>query len=188
MVNLVALAGYKESGKSTVAEHLNRWHGYKTVKFAQPLKDMLRALGLNERHIEGDLKEKPSMLLGGQTPRHAMQTLGTEWGRDLIHPDIWVEAWADRVRFLLEDNERIVVDDLRFTNELRAVEKLGGEIVYISRDSADPIVDTHPSEHLVELIADTQCVMLPNNGTIEQLKTTVDALALEWSEGVRVAL
>ena len=48
---------------------------------------MLYQLGLGEAHIEGALKEVPCELLGGKTPRYAMQTLGTEWGRDTDQQD-----------------------------------------------------------------------------------------------------
>jgi hypothetical protein len=78
---LIALTGYAGSGKSTLADILACEHGFTVVKFAGPLKAMLRALGLDEREIEGDLKEQPCQLLAGHTPRRAMQTLGTEWGR-----------------------------------------------------------------------------------------------------------
>jgi hypothetical protein len=60
---------------ATMMSTLGRW---RQVKFAGPLKSMCMALGLTEAHIEGHLKEVPCELLCGQTPRHAMQTLGTE--------------------------------------------------------------------------------------------------------------
>jgi hypothetical protein len=40
----------------------------------------------------GDLKEVPVDCLDGQTPRRAMQLLGTEWGRTLS-ADLWINAW-----------------------------------------------------------------------------------------------
>ena len=63
---LIALyAPAPQSGKSTVAEHLEARHGFETVKFAGPLKDMIRCLlfdhcgishAMTERYVDGDLK------------------------------------------------------------------------------------------------------------------------------------
>ena len=48
--------------------------------------------GMIRRMIDGDLKEAPTPLFEGRTPRHAMQTLGTEWGRDRIGRDLRANA------------------------------------------------------------------------------------------------
>lgn len=132
---LIVLAGVAGAGKSTIAAELVK-HGYQVVKFAGPLKAMIRALGLTDAEIEGDLKEKPCALLGGQTPRHAMQTLGTEWGRGLIHPDLWVAAWQHAAQRVLAAGGHVVVDDCRFANELAAAMALGGVAVRLVRDGA----------------------------------------------------
>jgi hypothetical protein len=59
----VALTGLAGSGKSTAALHLVNRHGFERVRFAGPLKAMVRALGLTDREIDGDLKEVPCGLL-----------------------------------------------------------------------------------------------------------------------------
>ncbi len=48
-----------------------------------------------EDKIEGSLKAKPCSLLAGKTPRHAMQTLGTEWGRNCIGDGFWINLWRE---------------------------------------------------------------------------------------------
>jgi len=135
MTRIIAFTGRAGSGKSTAAAYLETL-GYTRTRFAGPLKSMLRALyasiGLAEedihRRIEGDLKEVPDPLLGGRSPRHAMQTLGTEWGRDLIAPELWVDLWRARVA----DGAKYVVEDCRFANEATAVAEAGGFIVRIT--------------------------------------------------------
>ena len=47
---IIELGGRAGSCKSTVAAHLAA-RGYKRVRFADPLKDMMRALRLDERHF-----------------------------------------------------------------------------------------------------------------------------------------
>lgn len=140
---VIVLTGQAGSGKSTIAAQLAA-QGYTVVKFAGPLKAMLRALGLTDAEIEGDLKEKPCPLLGGRTPRYAMQTLGTEWGRNLIAPDLWVAAWQHAVRGVLASGGRVVVDDCRFRNELAAAMEMGGVAVRLVRDGAGTVA--HVSE------------------------------------------
>jgi len=135
---LIAFSGRAGAGKTTAAWFFER-HGFVRTRFAGPLKDMIRALGLSEQEIDGDLKEKPCALLGGATPRHAMQTLGTEWGRELIHPELWAVIWQDRARRLLDMGRSVVVDDCRFPNEVVAIKALGGKIVRIhTTDPASP--------------------------------------------------
>ncbi len=125
---VIALTGLAGSGKSTASKYLVEKNGYQLVKFAGPLKDMLRAIGLSESQIEGELKEEPCAWLQGATPRHAMQTLGTQWGRVCIGPSFWIELWVRRVNLIIAAGGCVVVDDCRFPNEADEVRKLGGVV------------------------------------------------------------
>jgi hypothetical protein len=145
MSDLIALYGPAGAGKTTAANWLIDERGYHRVKFAGPLKAMLKAIGLTEADLEGTFKERPSALLGGRTPRFAMQTLGTEWGRDLISPTIWIDAWKFKVQTMLESGFSVVCDDLRFPNEMDAVLELGGRLVKVTRPTAEA-VEAHSSE------------------------------------------
>lgn len=161
--DVVAFTGLAGSGKSTAAQFLVDKLGYTRVRFAGPLKDMMRALGLSERQIEGDLKETPCEWLNGRTPRYAMQHLGTSWGRDLIGPDFWLELWHRHTSIVLHAGGRVVVDDLRFPNEAAAIRKFGGDIFKI--EGRGGIAGGHVSEAGVG-IAD---VVLVNLGSIDEL-------------------
>lgn len=125
---VIALTGLAGSGKSTASKYLVEKHGYQLVKFAGPLKDMLRAIGLGEGHIEGAHKELSNSLLCDKTPRHAMQTLGTEWGRKCIGENFWTGLWVDTATGIIAKGGRVVVDDCRFPNEADGVRKLGGVV------------------------------------------------------------
>lgn len=125
---VVAFTGLAGSGKSTAADYLVG-KGYVRVKFAGPLKAMMRAMGLSEAHIEGDLKELPTPLLAGRTPRHAMQTLGTDWGRDMIGPTLWTGLWYATASDVLDHGGRVVCDDCRFANEAEVVRAIGGRVI-----------------------------------------------------------
>ena len=142
--SVIALAGPAGSGKSTAARHLIERHGYTLVKFAGPLKDMCRAIGLTEAEIEGDQKEGVSRMLQGKSPRQFMQLLGTEFGRNLIGPDLWTFLWEDRALRILDQGGRVVVDDLRFANEEQAARQLGGMVIQL--DGRGGIAGGHVSE------------------------------------------
>lgn len=129
-----------QSGKSEVARVLAEHHGFEVVKFASPLKDMLRSLLTDMGHapevieemLEGRLKETPIPSLG-VTPRRMMQTLGTDWGRALINRDLWVRACIAKVQHLVACGKNVVVDDMRLPNEYDALEELGAMLVWVRR-------------------------------------------------------
>ena len=173
MTKIIGITGLSGSGKSTIADILVRDFGFVRVKMAGPLKSMLRAIGLADAEIEGELKNKPCALLGGITPRHAMQTLGTEWGRNCIHKNLWVDLWADDASSALDYGAPgVVCDDVRFANEGDAVRRIGGEIWGVSRDGVLP--GTHSSE--TELAQIAPDVLIRNGGTLSDLQDTVFAL------------
>jgi hypothetical protein len=146
---LVALYSTRaQSGKSVIANILEA-NGYERVKFATALKNMLRVMLSNvaetadwiESCMEGPHKETPIRDLGGKTPRELMQSLGTDWGRDMVHPDLWVRMTMSRVNHLLTMGERVVIDDMRFPNEYEAVLDVDGSMV------AKVVRLDHPHEH-----------------------------------------
>jgi hypothetical protein len=187
-LTVIGLTGAAGSGKTTVAGHMvENWYTERRA-FADSLKRMLRrfledqGVGLAEacRMTSGDLKEVPTEYLGGRSPREAMQTLGTEWGRTLS-PSLWIDAWRRSVEKLAletsadEEDLIVVVDDVRFPNEVEAIRSLGGIIVRIERPGAglDGARGAHASEtadlgepdHAIE-----------NDGSLRKLGWTVDAL------------
>lgn len=163
MARLIALTGYAGTGKDTAADALEH-QGYARVAFADPLKDMLCALlrCTREQLEDRAFKEQPHPVLGGKTPRYAMQTLGTEWGRKLISEDIWVDAAMRRVGHGVPT----VFTDCRFENEAEAVRAGGGQVVRVIRPGVGPVnehvSDAGVSDELVD-------VMLVNDGEIADL-------------------
>jgi hypothetical protein len=140
---------------------------------------MLRSLGLNNSELYGHLKEKPSPLLGGKTPRHAMQTLGTEWGRNLISADLWTNAWLVPVQEHLANGRCVVVDDVRFKNEMQIIHGLGGELWCVDRKILKPIV-THVSEEGPQVLtASFPYSYLLNYEGLDRIEEAVDTLLKE---------
>lgn len=172
MRKIIGIAGLIGAGKTAAAMHLVEEHNFRRIPFAGALKDMLRALGLSEREINAD-KEKPCALLGGKTPRWAMQVLGTEWGRELIDQQIWVRAWKHAVDSV-PAGIGVVADDMRFQNEAIAVRCASplSVVVRIARTEDCGRQTSHVSE-LQNFRAD---VTILNNGGVNDLKTMIDEL------------
>ncbi len=171
MIQVIGLTGYAGSGKTTAAKHLVETHGFVTVKFAGPLKAMMRALGLGEREIEGDLKEVSHRLLAGRTPRHAMQTLGTEWGRQQFGDDFWVNLAREVALDVIDQGGHVVIDDVRFPNEAAAVRQMGGRVIRIHRPGVGPI-NGHASDNQA-LACDYEII---NDDSIGVLHKALDAI------------
>lgn len=142
---IIGVVGPAGSGKSAVAKHLVSKHEFLRMRFAENLKSMLKVgLGLTDEQIDGDQKMISLHQFGGCTPRHLMQTLGTEWGRRMVHSDIWVNAW----RQSLPAHGLICVDDVRFPNEASAIRAEGGVLWRVTRTNANAVFVDHPSERL----------------------------------------
>jgi len=134
---------------------------------AQPIKTMLEAIGLTQDNIEGSTKETPLPLLCNKSPRYAMQTLGTEWGRNLLGDDLWVNLWAKKVTELMFMNKHIVCDDVRFINEVQMIKGLGGKVVRLSRGAAQQ------QDHKTEQQDFNVDMLLSNNGDIQDVVKSI---------------
>ena len=165
-MRIVGLCGYLGSGKSIAAACL-RHEGFALYPMAQVLKDMLRTFGLTEQQVRGAEKNVPVELLGGKTPRHAMQTLGTEWGRDQIDKSVWLNAWWNKAKNM----RAVVCDDVRFENEATFIRSKGGIIIQVAREGHEP------GEHASEKIPFTPDHVVDNNGTIPELEAAIRKLA-----------
>lgn len=130
---LIAFAGKQGAGKTTISRMVKQELGGRIVPFAAPIKDMLASVGVDQRHLYGTQDEKlePVELLCGKSARYALQTLGTEWGRETIGQTIWTGMWTKRVRELLESGCNVYCDDVRFPSEIDLVNELGGTVFYL---------------------------------------------------------
>lgn len=162
-----------QSGKSTAADYLVKHHGFKRLKFAGALKEMIRAMlrraGYKKPEIEdlveGSRKEEKLAIFGDKSVRDVARSLGTEWGRDMVSKDLWTEMEMSVAK---RYGGRVVFDDMRFPNEFEAVKAAGGYCVRIVRDSA---VDTsgHASEGALDGYAFDR--VIDNNGDLYFLKS-----------------
>ena len=149
-MKLVGVTGLARSGKDHASDQLARLMRLHKYAFAEPLKTMLKSVFGDHFH-EGDRS--------GICPetcksyRVMMQTLGTEWGRELMNPQIWVNLVARRWReveagcHLVNETkdytgykaniaEGMVLSDVRFDSEAEWIQLHGGVIIEIVRPPA----------------------------------------------------
>lgn len=155
--NLIGIHGKARSGKDTAAAVIADYFGGYINSFATPIKQALKVI-LNESELPDDDKKEGIIPDLGVTYRYLMQTLGTEWGRQLINPDIWVKIAERRVRNIKRLHKRgltetfaplrlfvVVFPDVRFDNEAKWIRKNGGAIIHVVRRDC-PEVNAHSSE------------------------------------------
>lgn len=179
---LIGLVGGANAGKSTVAGHLTYAHHWTHIAFADALREMLfpllAAAGLPEAFmIERDLKEQPMPVIGVSYRRLA-QTLGTEWGRQLIDQDLWTRIAMRQVLEARRDHgEAVVISDCRFENEAKAIREAGGVLVRVDRPEPSGLLGG-TSRHISETwshVADTEHILW-NHGSLATLNEQVDRL------------
>lgn len=78
----------------------------------------------------------------GRDSRYLLKTLGTEWGRELVGENVWINSLLRRCD---DGVEPIIVDDVRFDNEAAAIKRAGGHLMFIHRPGCQYTYD-HPSE------------------------------------------
>jgi hypothetical protein len=169
---ILGLTGAAGSGKDTVAAHLVRRHHFTQLAFADPLRAMVAAgFGVTARDLERDRKELPLDWLG-VSPRYLLQTLGTDWGRGLIDPDVWLLVLKRRLDMAIEEGRlRFVISDVRFENEAALVRGMGGAVWHLRRPGTAP-VHQHVSEAGVR--AERGDHIINNAGSIEDLQGVVE--------------
>ena len=175
---LIGLTGRARSGKTTAAEHLARTYLLEQYAFADPLRDGLMAIfNLDPTDFEGDRKEQTLGWLDC-SPRQLMQSMGTEWARNTVHPDVWVKLAEQNLEYMTKALGAVlgfVVSDVRFENEADLIRRRGGTVIHILRPNA-LAVNPHISE--AGIAANSADLTLPNSGTVEGFLRSLDEVFL----------
>lgn len=83
------------------------------------------------------------------TPRHVMQTFGTEFARKCFGPDVWVNLLVREARSFCQGPEErvIVVPDVRFPNEFDRLKEAGAKVWLVQNPELIQIAGSgHASE------------------------------------------
>lgn len=119
------------------------------------------------------------------SPRLLMQLMGTECGRQIIHPNVWVNALMSEYKFLIKHpvvSRRVsafhamtqlkeatlnstlpnwVITDTRFPNETDAIIQRNGHCFQMQRDTEQELKDKgiHIPEHLQPLLHESETAL-----------------------------
>lgn len=167
---VIGIHGRARTGKDTVANFIVSHRGGYVYSFADPIRAMLVPLGIDMSDPYWQAHKENIIPALGVSPRRLMQTLGTEWGRQLINQDLWLILAKQR---LLNFGPGMVIPDVRFENEAAWVRKHGGRIIHVVRPNVAP-VEAHASEDGIEVLPED--AQLSNSGTLEELQLSVREL------------
>lgn len=172
---IIGICGRARSGKDTVCQMLIELGAARyRYGFADPLRLMLHAgLGIDLAAPEwASAKEDPIPGLG-KSPRQLLQTLGTEWGRQLVHPDIWI---MEAEKELVSRGPGMAIADVRFQNEADWIVAQGGALISVmGRYRSD--IAPHASEAGVALKLGRDAFIV-NDGTLDELR---DKVQMAWA-------
>jgi hypothetical protein len=165
------------------------WSQY---SFADPLKKITSLIfGFDHIMLQGTTEEnrklretmqteKSYSVCGPLTGRQALEYMGTDVFRKGFDKDIWIKIFKRNMMQAIQMGRNIVIPDVRFANEARAIDEMGGTLITIYRDPEDLILtendrQTHPAkwtfltfDNMVPPLQ-TPIEKIHNNGSIEEL-------------------
>lgn len=140
---IIGFVGFIGSGKDTAADYLVNFHEFRRDSFANTLKDAVACVfGWDRTLLEGRTKEAREwreqvdtwwaerLGMPTLTPRWVLQYWGTDVLRNNFHDDIWIASLENKMR---KTKDNIVISDVRFPNEIKAIHNAGGLVVRVKR-------------------------------------------------------
>jgi hypothetical protein len=179
---IIGITGYARHGKDTIAGVLTRELGYSRVALADQMKRLMLVLNpyldnggrLSDLYDEGGWERVKETEEG----RRLLQVFGTEVGREGLGEDIWIGALAKATPGFYADR-KIVIPDIRFTNEAGFVRKMmRGEVWGVHRPDFDNGLGrangSHKSERDIPLLLQRAEVTFTNDaGSASEFEANV---------------
>ncbi len=184
---IIMLNGHAGVGKDTVAEHLERAHGFRRYAIADGLREFLEkqnpALYTNSDATTVRL-DRALRAYGGWSSlkrdastgvRRLMESTG-QAARDVLGEDVWLRALERRMHPHWRSTiARIVVSDVRYKNEAEWLEcEAFSYLVRVERPGVGPV-----SDHVSAGVLPHPDQTILNDGTVDDLKAKVDGLIWE---------
>tara|TARA_B100000900_G_scaffold187981_1_gene159292 strand:+ start:125 stop:724 length:600 start_codon:yes stop_codon:yes gene_type:complete len=188
--SIIALCGYKGSGKDTVANYLVDKYNYKHYKISDKLKEIIKILfDLSDNDLEQKKEEVNDKW--NTTPRRLMQFIGTDMFQyklqellPNINRDFWIKSLftEDLMNKINNENYKIVISDLRFLHEYEIISNLyvSYSILKVKNNRIEQN-DTHISENEFNEININGIIQ--NDSNLETLYNNIDNIIFNMMKG-----
>ena len=188
--SIIALCGYKGSGKDTVANYLVDKYNYKHYKISDKLKEIIKILfDLSDNDLEQKKEEVNDKW--NTTPRRLMQFIGTDMFQyklqellPNINRDFWIKSLftEDLMNKINNENYKIVISDLRFLHEYEIISNLyvSYSILKVKNNRIEQN-DTHISENEFNQININGIIQ--NDSNLETLYNNIDNIIFNMMKG-----
>lgn len=173
------------NGQFEIKPNVQTIPNFEIKKFAGKLKTVASLLtGVPVKKFEDqEFKQKHMGFQWKMTYREFLQKLGTDALRDGLHTDVWVNAlFADYKPESTGYNyfyPQWVITDMRFPNEMEAVEEREGLTIRVVRNNGTRAIDINPHASetaLDDAVFDYEII---NDGTIEDLVEKVREILIK---------
>ena len=171
---IIGISGKSGSGKDYVSNILqsillNECGEYYTIdKFARKIKEALSVLfEINIKHFE-EQSFKSKKIYKDFTCRDLMILLGNHFGRASIDKDFWID-----LLFNSNKGNNIIISDVRFKNEFKAIKNRGGLIIRVESDeynNIDNISEKDLDGYQFDYVITNNKHLKTNDSLISQLK------------------
>jgi dephospho-CoA kinase len=171
MRQLIGITGHMGSGKSAVADYINKKYGFVRMRISGKMREISQELEL-------------------EITRDLLQGIG-KFFRD-FDDDVWIRYLGKKIQV---SSDSIVVDDIRRINEVEYLKSLGFKIIRIESPSETRKIRIETrmnkkisdqdwrrwSNHLTEIQVNQLPVdyIIKNNGTITELYNEIDKIILK---------
>ncbi len=191
------LTGVDANGKFSKGLNWSYSSNFEIKKFAGKLKIIGSMLsGVPVEYFEDqEFKKLPMGLEWEMTYREFLQKLGTEAMRDGLHKEVWVNALFADYKYYEKYNHAYtkdgvdygnrtlhypdwVITDMRFPNEIAAVELREGITIRVNRDNGTREIDTNPHPSETALDNAKFDYVIENDGTLDELVEKVRAILI----------
>ena len=204
---IIGISGFIGSGKGTVGTILTEQYGFRKDSFAASLKDACAVMFDWPRDmLEGETEESrkwreqvdtwwsTKLNIPDLTPRLALQLIGTDALRNNFSDAMWFTTLENRIR--KNPSHHVVISDVRFPNEIKFIQDMGGVMIKVNRgvlpiwyDTAvlanagdiaakETMLTTHRDAHFSEWawVGSPFNYEIDNNSTLDNLTTQISEI------------
>lgn len=150
---IIGLAGFKRSGKDTLAGGLCDFFGFRKLSFGAAIREEV-AQRFAVSPVSDKDKDKPLNGDCGQSYRELLLTHGM--ARRMAWPTYWIDKLATEAHQLLDQGDRIVISDVRMPDEIDWIRKNRGVVVWINRPgvASDGESTEQDNRHLCDYVVE----------------------------------